>query len=143
MSELRSKSGDAALIIAPASLSERGSPNWLQVRVGLRDRRGRTDEAVALTSDDLAELVRGLRAIGGGADRFEMNGQDETFQIRIEPAASVGDVQVGVWLGEPYDVMRGFRIVAGRADVDGFAATLEQEAAAVDATPGPGGSRIW
>lgn len=71
-----------------------------------------------------------MRELSDEPGRFEMNGQDETFQIRVEPAASKGDVQVGVWLGEPHGVMRGFRIVAERDELRRFATALEKEASA-------------
>lgn len=132
MSELRSKSGDVAIILAPVSIKERGNPTWLNTRIGLRDQQGSTQEVVALTTGDLAELSRGLREVTDSSGRFEMNGQDESFQIRIEPALSAGDFQVGIWIGEPYRVMRGFRIVVEQDELGRFAMALEREAAAVD-----------
>jgi hypothetical protein len=65
-------------------------------------------------------------------DTFAFNGQDETFQIRVESASLPSDVLVAVWLGEPYGVMHGFRIVVDRRLLAGFADAFEREAADVE-----------
>jgi hypothetical protein len=52
MTELSSKAADAALILTPVDVAERGSPTWLRVHVTLRDGQLPKDEVVALTTGD-------------------------------------------------------------------------------------------
>ena len=85
---------------------------------------------MSLTEDDLTQLSQGLAGLPATSrGEFALTGTDENIYVRADPAPGLEDVYLGFWMGEPYDVMTGHRVVVSRDELRHFATALGKETA--------------
>ena len=91
---------------------------------------------VALTVDDLAEVRLALEDVASGRrEHFIVDSTDADFALVAERAPSQGDIFLGFWVGEPYNLMQGYRFVSTTAAVKEFVGHLKDDEGA-DSPPG-------
>jgi hypothetical protein len=135
MAVLRAKVIDMQLILTPYRVTDPGQPTWLATQlVAKRDGNDLLSTTLSLTRDDLAELRSRIELIiNDTLDEFVMTNSDEDLVVNISKAAAEGDVTVGFWFGEPYDLMTGYRFVVQQQSLREFTDALREEESKVKA----------
>jgi hypothetical protein len=129
MATLRAKPEQTFFDLKPTAIADDDDPIWISVVLELvTAQTTRLRESFSLTVADLRAVIEGSRRIAGGrSETFELTGLDENFYLRVDPAPSGEEVYVGFWLGEPYQLMRGYRMIASKRELQSFAKDLEME----------------
>lgn len=115
------------------AVEEPGEPSL--ITIGVRVQAGGEpvlERRFTVTSEDVACLVRSMRElVAGQTDRFELETLDGNAVVEGravgEAAAHPGHAAVGLWLGEPYRLMSGVRIMASFESMAGFCQEAEAE----------------
>lgn len=133
MAVLRGKAGTLDFMLRPYKISDEGEPTWILVQLELdKDGAELLSTTVSLTRDDLVELATLLNEVADNRRTdFSMATTDDDFIVTVQRMSFPEDVSVGFWVGEPYELMKGFRFVVAAEAVKQFARDLHLEEQAV------------
>lgn len=129
MAILSDKSGEITLTLQPYRAAEDGMPAWVLTSLEVQRLAATVLSAVvSITHDDLAELIGSIRDVADGRRReFVLASTDDDFILEVHPASCAGDFFVGIWVGEPYQLMKGYRFAACRNDLAQFSQALKED----------------
>jgi hypothetical protein len=127
MARLKSLAG-SELTLSPRGIEEVGNPTWIASFIAF-SHKGRVlkSETAALTLDDLHEIEKGINGAAAKGKEFSLVSSDDNFIIDSHSVASSEDMALSFWLGEPYQLMTGYRFIVRRTALAQFAAELSEE----------------
>jgi hypothetical protein len=129
MAALFGASDGTRLSLTPYKMSEIGPPTWILATIEFAyEGSVLMDTSISLTSDDLEALVDQLKRMEG-ADAGELHfvSTDADLALDIVESERPNHLQVSVWHGEYYGLMRGFRFLSKRQELDSFATQLRAD----------------
>lgn len=126
MAILRGKSGHTELVLRPYRIAEKGKPTWVSVVFELKQQGvARLATILSLTLEDLSELRTGFHMIAAEiSESFTLETMDGDLILMIQRLEIEDDIAVGFWVGEPYDLMTGFRFMVSAEALRHFASEL-------------------
>ena len=129
MATLHDKSEAIKLLLRPYRVEEYGVPTWILIHVEVKQETTvLLATTVSTTRDDLAELRKSLQDVANGySSGFTINTTDDNLIIEVHRASSAGDFFVGIWVGEPYELMKGYRIAVQGEDLACFSQELRED----------------
>ncbi len=133
MALLRGKTEGIQLISKPHRIRREEQIVWIcflfEIKWGTTDYLSYTSY---LTQYDLIELRSFLRDISAcRRDAFLFSNTDNDFILEAQCSESKNDIFVGCWVGEPYQLMKGYRFVVVVGDLGSFADELEADEALI------------
>jgi hypothetical protein len=129
MATLHDKNRKIELLLRPHRITEYESPTWILTQLEFRQQgKSLFSTTINMTLDDLSELAANLQDVAlGRLNEFILESTDGDLVIDVRPASSIGDFFVGTWVGEPYELMKGYRIVAQGKDLASFSQELGRD----------------
>lgn len=128
MAVIRSKSSNIVVSLSPHELEEGHNPPWIRNLFSLAQQgREIASAMISLTDNDMAEVIENCRLALDTEREFSFTSTDEDFILTITSGSLPADVYVSFWVGEPYQLMRGWRFVAPRAELKAFGDQLRDE----------------
>jgi hypothetical protein len=133
MAQLFAKDLGIALELRPGSIVDTEDPIWLSMLLELTAfGTKRISDTVSIAAGDVIELEAEINKLSEGSVQkltFESSDYDLIFEISW--MGEQPDLSFGFWIGEPYQLMHGFRFVTTLENLCGFAANLRTEVAIV------------
>lgn len=134
MAVLRSKDGSVELVLRPYQVSDSRTPTWVSIQLSVRQSgKELMSTTVSLTKNDVRDLqLRVHETAAGERANLRFISTDFDFALEVEPMPLPGDMSLGLWVGEPYELMRGYRFIVDAAGLDRFARDVLEDESRVD-----------
>lgn len=141
MAEILSLSGSIKLVTIPLHL-EQDDEDWIktQFRVSRNGANFLSEELGVMVGD--FEELRNLLTVGQpGATVNVVAATDGNliFEAHYGETGPKDQVAIGLWVGEPYDLMKGARFLTKRTSLEEFVERIQREASAIR-SPQPSGN---
>lgn len=129
MAILYGKGADVQMGIMPHRVAEESEPILIWTKVELKfENNTLLSNAITLTVGDLDEIeALALVVVGRQREEAVMSTLDEDFRMEVSGNPGRSDVHVGFWVGEPYELMKGYRFVSSVQDVERFVRDLKAD----------------
>jgi hypothetical protein len=116
--------------LRPRRVKDVGNPVWIDIdlKVDGPDLAPLVASGIVMTTSDLADVLKYARtAAHGSVDCQRIASTDESVIIEFARALSPTDVEVTIFVGEPYGLMNGRRFSVPKDAVAEFATELSAE----------------
>lgn len=125
--------GFTHVVVTPLRIVERDQPDWIDTQLKVRDDQNTLfSTTISLTEHDIKQLTEGLHSVASGyRSRFEMESDDRDLVVSVGRRSTFPDLFFSIWIGEPYQLMRGFQFPVGADTLRNFANELERESSAI------------
>ncbi len=129
MAILHARESHFQLVLRPYGVSEKGTPTWILVQLEVRrDARALLSTSLCATLEDLDTLRACLLDVAAGRrPHCTHDTLDGDFILDVRRLEPPQDVAVGFWVGEPYVLMKGCRLVTSASNVERFVRELRAE----------------
>lgn len=128
MAQLRSISG-AGLALGLGDVTDEGPPEWRTVRITLTDKGAVSIlGSPQVTMDDVRAIATRLSALAKGeASEISVESTDGDLRLSGRHLPRRDVYEIAIWLGEPWQPLKGFAIHVSPRDLAGFVSALSSE----------------
>ena len=131
MAVLSSKDNMTELLVRPYRIREEGQPTWILTEIILAHKKTQlVRTTITLTGDDLSGLIELARSFAepGTEPSLELASTDDDFCLEIRAGRIQADRVVSCFIGDLYDLRRGFQFVTDTSRLLEFSARLKKDA---------------